>query len=73
MQVPGIKDLDYEDRLQELNLPTLFYQCLCGDMIEVYELTLGLYDPWVSIMLPNYTDHVMKDCGLRGHQKAVQK
>ena len=45
MQVPGIKDLDYEDRLQELNLPTLFYQCLCGDMIEVYELTLGLYDP----------------------------
>ena len=27
-QVPGVKDLDYEDSLWELNLPTLVYRCL---------------------------------------------
>ena len=33
-QVPGLKDLSYEERLQKLNLPTLKFRRLRGDMIE---------------------------------------
>ena len=79
-QVPGLKDLDYEDCLQELDLPTLIYIHHRGDMIKVYKLTLSLDDPGVSNILPKYADHIHRDedMGLMGggggaHQKAVQK
>ena len=36
--VPTIKHLSYEDRLRELNLPSMKYRRLRGDMILVYEL-----------------------------------
>ena len=43
--VPGLKDLDYEDRLKKLKLPTLAYRRLRGDLIEVYKIMTGKYDP----------------------------
>jgi len=38
-----IKDITYEKRLQLMNLPSLVYRRYCGDMIEVYKFTHGIY------------------------------
>ena len=42
--VPGLADLDYEERLKRLRLPTLAYRRLRGDLIEVYKILSGKYD-----------------------------
>ena len=42
--VPGLADLEYEDRLRKLKLPTLAYRRLRGDLIEVYKIMTGKYD-----------------------------
>ena len=39
-QIPGFKNMNYEDRLQKLKLPTLVYRRKRGDMIETYKITL---------------------------------
>lgn len=35
--IPNFKDMSYEQRLKQLNLPTLVYRRLRGDMIQVYK------------------------------------
>ena len=45
--VPGFKDMSYENRLKALNLPTLAYRRLRGDVIELYKIVSGKYDPEV--------------------------
>ena len=47
-QLPGMKTIPYEERLQRLKLPTLACRRTCGDMIEVYKLLHGKYDSDVS-------------------------
>ena len=47
-QIPGMKNLSYEERLRKLELPTLSYRRLRGDMIEVYKIIQGHYDPEAS-------------------------
>ena len=42
--VPGIDNLNYEDRLKELYLPTLEYRRRRGRMIEVYKILNECYD-----------------------------
>ena len=39
--LPGFKTKSYEDRLIELNLPTLKFRRLRGDMIQVYKILSG--------------------------------
>jgi len=46
------KNKSYTDRLIYLNLPTLKYRCLRGDVIEVFKITHNLYDRTVSPDLP---------------------
>ena len=46
--------MSYTDRLQRLNLPTLKYRRLRGDMIEVFKITHEIYDPDVSLKLVYY-------------------
>ena len=41
----NFKNMSYTDRLQHLNLPTLKYRRLRGDMIEVFKITHKIYDP----------------------------
>lgn len=42
--VSQLRDLDYESRLRELNLPTLAYRRKRGTMIEMFKLTNQLYN-----------------------------
>ena len=46
--VPGLSDLPYQDRLRKLNIPTLAYRRVRGDMIQKYKLVCspetGSYD-----------------------------
>ena len=44
-QIPGFRDMSYEDRLTKLKLPTLCYRRLRGDLIEVYKILNSYYDP----------------------------
>ena len=41
--VVSLKKLSYEERLRKLNLPTLKFRRLRGDMIEVYKIVTGKY------------------------------
>jgi len=43
-----LKNKSYIDRLIYLNLPTLKYRRLRGDMIEVFKITHNIYDRTVS-------------------------
>ena len=47
-QLPGMKNIPYEERLQRLKLPTLAYRRTRGDMIEVYKLLHGKYDMFLE-------------------------
>jgi hypothetical protein len=55
-QIPRIKNLSYEERLRKLELPTLSYRRLRGDMIEVYQIIQGHYDPEVSTIIKLMND-----------------
>ena len=46
--MPGMAVFDYSERLQKLKLPTLAYRRVRGDMIELYKILSGKYDPEVS-------------------------
>ena len=41
----GTKNLEYEDRLKFLGLPSLEYRRFRGDLIETYKICNGMYDP----------------------------
>jgi hypothetical protein len=43
-----LKNMNYEERLIELKLPTLRFRRHSGDMIEVYKLLTGRFDKKVA-------------------------
>ena len=46
--IPSLKGLTYVERLKKLQLPTLKYRRLRGDMIEVFKIVSGVYDREVT-------------------------
>ena len=42
--IEDIKDLSYEERLCNLNMPSLQHRRLRGDMIDIYKIVTGVYD-----------------------------
>ena len=50
-QLPELKSLSYEERLKKLQIPTLRFRRLRGDVIEVYKMLSGIYDPSLPILL----------------------
>ena len=52
--IPGMKDLDYSERLKKINIPSMKYRRERGDMIEVYKFIHGKYDmtPPLSLQKP---------------------
>ena len=63
-QIPGFKNMSYEDRLQKLKLPTLAYWRKRGDMIETYKITSGTYDTTIPPLFQQHPDVTMET---RGH------
>ena len=57
--IPGMKDLSYEERLK-MDLPTLSYRRIRGDLIETYQILTGKYDPNVSSILPLNNNQVCR-------------
>ena len=55
-QLPSMKNIPYEERLQRLKLPTLVYRRTRGGMIEVYKLLHGKYDIGVSNIVKLHKD-----------------
>ena len=55
-QLPSMKNIPYEERLERLKLPTLAYRRSRGDMIEVYKLLQGKYDSDVSNIVKLHKD-----------------
>ena len=57
------KNLSYEERLRYLNLPTLRFRRIRGDMIELYKVTHGFYDRASSVRVGR-----CENARTRGHQ-----
>jgi hypothetical protein len=64
--IPGLKNMEYEDRLRKMNIPSLCYRRLRGDLIEAYKCVHGLYD-CVSPLRVNTRGIT------RGHQFKLEK
>ncbi len=68
-QLPGFGNLSYPERLRRLNLPTLSYRRLRGDLIETYKILSGDdYDQDVANFLPL---NQPSTTNLRGHSKKL--
>jgi hypothetical protein len=50
--IPGLAKLDYEARLQKMDLPSLAFRRARGDAIETYKFLHGIYKVDSSSMLP---------------------
>lgn len=66
--VTPIRHLPYEERLQSLRLPSLFYRRRRGDMIQMYQLFHGGVD-----LAPEEFFTAATDGRTRGHSQKVQK
>ena len=69
--VPGLHNLSYEERLRRMDLPSLLYRRLRGDVIETYKYLHGIYNINSSQFLPLSVG----DSGVstRGHSLKLQK
>ena len=47
--VEGLNTLSCTERLRKLNLPTLEFRRLRGDLIETYKITHNIYDPLTTV------------------------
>ena len=68
--IPKIKNLTYPERLKALNLPTLSYRRIRGDMIEVYKIISNIYDSNTSQTILNFREK--NSINLRGHQFTLE-
>lgn len=65
--IPTLKNMSYEDRLAKLDLPTLAYRRIRGDMTETYKILSGIYDGDVC-----EDQFIMSEgAGTRGHRKKL--
>lgn len=67
--IPGMSGLDYEERLRSLELPTLAYRRLRGDLIETYKIITGHYTRSITHNLFQLSDISTT----RGHHLKITK
>ena len=67
-QISSLRNLTYTERLKRLNLPTLRFRRLRGDMIEVYKMLHHIYDSSLPPLLEPVTDS-----NTRGHSLKLRK
>ena len=65
--VAGLSELSYGDRLLAINIPSMQYRFLRGDMIEVYKWAHSLYD--CNLELFEFDEN----CVTRGHPYKIKK
>ena len=65
--IPEINKLDYPERSEKLDLPTLAYRQFCGSVIEIYKMLHNLYDS-------NCTNSLfeLKESNTHGYKFAVK-
>ncbi len=68
-EVSGMGLLEYPERLRAMNLPTLAFRRMRGDMIEVYKIISGRYDEAVSQNILTKSQNTRT----RGHMHKLQK
>ena len=66
--IPGLSNLSYEERLRKINIPTLAYRRIRGDMVETYKILSEKYDPEVSNFI-----NLRDDSNTRGHIYKIYK
>ena len=66
----GTKNLNYNERLRFLKLPSLEYRRLRGDLIEVYKITHDIYDTVTTASL--FSRH-SKEYFIRQHNYKLNK
>ena len=66
--IPGLKDLSFQERLKKMDLSTLSYRRIRGDLIVTYKILAGKYDPNVSSILS-----LNNNQACRGHKKIFYK
>lgn len=66
-QIPGLAHLSYSERLRRLNMPTLAYRRMRGDVIEAYKILAGHYDQRASdgLLTLSHVTHT------RGHSRKL--
>ena len=67
--LPSLKEVKYADRLRQLNLPTLAYRRVRGDLIQVYKIVHGLNDIRQDLLFKS----AQQEIGTRGHSCKFQK
>ena len=65
--MPGLRGQTYEERLQHLKLPTLAFRRLRGEMVELFKMTSGLYEP--SLLVNRLQPAAI--VGTRGHSQKL--
>ena len=53
--LPGLRNLTYPQRLQALDIPSMVYRRIRGDMIETFKIINGYYDNAVNLNLERNT------------------
>jgi hypothetical protein len=69
-QIPGMKNLNYEERLRKLKQLTLKYRKTRGDMIETYKIINEKYDPEASNFIKLLDEHIKRE-EIRGNPKKI--
>jgi len=64
-QIPSLKNMEYNQRLRKLNMPTVKYRRARGDMIEVFKILNGIYDTHTPIEMMELNTQA----NTRGHNK----
>ena len=65
----SVKHLNYEERLKKLNLPSLEFRRMRGDLIQTFKITNGYYDKKTVESLFEFNNNRM----LRGHRLKIAK
>ena len=67
--IKGLSNVPYEERLQKINLPSIEYRQLRGDMIQVYKIAHNYYDKASVESLFDFSTNKR----LRGHNFKIVK
>lgn len=67
-RIIGMNDMEYEDRLKALKLPSMEFRRLRGDMIETFKILRGFYDTNTTKTL-----YELNDLPTRGHDFKLSK